>query len=157
MTYCVTGLDHRDFASLFALDEKALEARGCRSVIADADRGYPCRVSLREVPKGERLLLLNHTSHAVNGPYRATHAIFVSEKARTCEPYIDDTPPVFQGRALSLRGFDDDGMMVDAVLCEPGEADAGIRALFSETAVAFIHAHNAVRGCFSARIDRHGG
>ena len=39
-------------------------------------------------------------------------------------------PPVFEKRVLSLRGFDEDGMMADAVLTQPGEADAGIRKLF---------------------------
>ena len=37
---------------------------------------------------------------------------------------------MFDTRVLSLRGFDEDGMMADAVLAQPGEADAGIRKLF---------------------------
>jgi hypothetical protein len=55
---------------------------------------------------------------------------------------------------LSLRGFDLDGMMVDAVLTQPGEADEGIRKLFENPKIETIHAHNAVRGCFSAKIER---
>jgi hypothetical protein len=62
---------------------------------------------------------------------------------------------VFESRVLSLRGFDRDGMMAEALLTQPGEADAGIRRLFDNPAVATVHAHNAVRGCFSARIERH--
>ena len=61
---------------------------------------------------------------------------------------------MFETRILSLRGFDRDGMMVDAMLTQPGEADAGIRKLFANPSVATIHAHNATRGCFSARIER---
>ena len=63
-------------------------------------------------------------------------------------------PPVFATRVLSLRGFDNRGMMSEAVLTQAGEADAGIRALFSNPAVATIHAHNATRGCFAAKIER---
>ena len=63
-------------------------------------------------------------------------------------------PPVFAGRTLSLRGFDAEGMMRDARLAIPGEADAAIRELLGRPEIAVIHAHNAVRGCFSARIER---
>jgi hypothetical protein len=45
-------------------------------------------------------------------------------------------------------------MMVDAILTQPGEADAGIRKLFENSDVETIHAHNASRGCFSAKIER---
>jgi hypothetical protein len=61
---------------------------------------------------------------------------------------------VFATRTLSLRGFDEQGMMVDAVLADPGEADAAIRTLFANPRVATIDAHNATRGCFAARIER---
>ena len=63
-------------------------------------------------------------------------------------------PPVFATRVLSLRGFGEDGMMIDAMLAQRGEADAAIRRLFDDPAIAIIHAHNATRGCFSARIER---
>ena len=63
-------------------------------------------------------------------------------------------PPVFGPRVLSLRGFDKDGMMADAVLSQPGDADAGIRQLFARPEIATIHAHNATRGCFAAKIER---
>jgi hypothetical protein len=61
---------------------------------------------------------------------------------------------VFEPRVLSLRGFDKDGMMADAILTQPGEADAGIRRLFANPAIETIHAHNATRGCFAAKIER---
>ena len=59
--------------------------------------------------------------------------------------------PCSKRRILSLRGFDADGMMADAMLAQPGEADAGIRKLFENPAIATIHAHNAARGCFAAQ------
>jgi len=68
--------------------------------------------------------------------------------------YVDQIPPVFEKRILSLRAFDDTGMMVDAALAQPGEADGVIRRLFDNQAVDHIDAHNATRGCFSARIER---
>ena len=57
-------------------------------------------------------------------------------------------------RVLSLRSFDKEGMMAEAILTQPGEADAGIRKLFENPEAVTIHAHNATRGCFSAKIER---
>lgn len=68
--------------------------------------------------------------------------------------YVDQTPPVFEGRPLGLGGFDAEGMLQDARLALPGEADAAIRALFANPAIAYIHAHNAAHGCFSAKVER---
>jgi hypothetical protein len=111
-------------------------------------------VSLVDRLIGEQVLLLNHISHDVANPYRATHAIFVADTEQA--EFVDKVPPVFKNRMLSLRGFDNEGMMVDAVLTQPGEAEAGIRKLFENPEIATIHAHNATRGCFSAKIERNG-
>jgi hypothetical protein len=115
---------------------------------------FPCRISLTDRDVGERVLLLNHVSHDVANPYRASHAIFVTEGEERVADHVDQVPPVFETRVLSLRGFGGDGMMVDAMLAQPGEADAVIRRLFDDPSIATIHAHNAIRGCFAARIER---
>ena len=152
MTYRITGLDPAPFKPLFALSDETLAERGIvRMTVTDPT--FPCRVSLVDLPIGDQVLLLNHVSHDVANPYRASHAIFVSDG----EPveYIDQVPPVFETRVLSLRGFDNEGMMADAALAQPGEADAAIRKLLDNPEIATIHAHNATRGCFSAKIERH--
>jgi hypothetical protein len=111
-------------------------------------------VSLTDRDIGERVLLVNHLSHDVANPYRASHAIFVTEGADAPGEYVDEVPPVFGPRVMSLRGFDKEGMMVEAILTQPGEADAGIHKLFENPEIETIHAHNAARGCFSAKIER---
>ena len=63
-------------------------------------------------------------------------------------------PPVFEGRPLGLRGFDAEGMLKEARLAMPGEADARIRELFANPDIATIHVHNAAHGCFSALVER---
>ena len=153
MSYVVRGLDPEPFRPLFGLSDSELAERG---VVRMAVTGptFPCRVSLSDRQIGERVLLLNHVSHDVANPYRASHAIFVAEAADNAAEYVDEVPPVFEKRTLSLRGFDKDGMMADAILTGPGEADAGIRKLFEDPAIETIHAHNATRGCFSAKIER---
>lgn len=153
MTYRVTGLDPEPFKPLFGLSDEELAGRGIVRMTVDSPT-FPCRVSLTDRAVGEKVLLLNHVSHDVANPYRASHAIFVTEGEDEAAEYIDQVPPVFEKRALSLRGFDADGMMADAILTQAGEADAGIRKLFANPDIVTIHAHNATRGCFSAKIER---
>ena len=152
MTYRITGLDPSPFKPLFGLSDEELAGRGIVRMIVTEKPSFPCRISLADREIGEQVLLLNHVSHDVANPYRATHAIFVADADRA--EFVDEVPPVFENRVLSLRGFDKDGMMADAILTQPGEADAGIRKLFDNPEIETIHAHNATRGCFSAKIER---
>jgi hypothetical protein len=152
-TYRVRGLDPAPFKPLFGLPDEELESRGIVRMTVSSPT-FPCRVSLTDRALGETVLLLNHVSHDVANPYRAAHAIFVTEGEEEAAEYVDEVPPVFEKRILSLRGFDADGMMADAILTQPGEADAGIRRLFANPAIETIHAHKATRGCFSAKIER---
>jgi hypothetical protein len=154
MTYRITGLSPEPFAKLIGASDHMLSAAGAVRVTATADKGWPCRISLEDARAGEALILLNHTSHDVATPYRSTYAIYVREGAARAATYIDQTPPVFEGRPLGLRAFDSSGMLRDAALALPGQADAKIRALFDSPQVAYIHAHNAAHGCFAARIER---
>ena len=153
MTYRISGLDPAPYKPLYWLSDEELEARGIVRMTVDGP-GFPCRVSLTDRDVGETVLLLNHVSHDVANPYRASHAIFVTEGADVPAQYVDQIPPAFETRILSLRAFGKDGMMADAILTQPGEAEAGIRKLFANPAIDTIHAHNATRGCFSAKIER---
>ncbi len=151
MTYRITGLDPEPYRALFGLSDEELERRGMRRMTVTSPT-FPCRVSLVDRPIGEQVILLNHLSHDVATPYRASPAIFVADADQA--EFVDEVPPVFVRRVLSLRGFDKDGMMADALITQPGEADAGIRKLFDNPEIVAIHAHNAARGCFSAKIER---
>jgi len=154
MTYRIEGL-HRDaYASLLALTDGDLVDRGARRVVADSRPGFPCRVTLEDAEPGESLILFNHVSHDVPTPFRSAYAVYVRECAGKPACYVDSTPPVFDGRALGLRGFDSEGMLRGALLALPGEADSKIRALFERPEIAAIHAHNAAAGCFAAKIVR---
>ena len=154
MTYRIRGLDPEPFQPLFGLLDDELAERGIVRMTVTEKPSFPCRVTLLDRDIGEKMLLLNHVSHDVANPYRTSHAIFVTEGSAQAAEFIDEVPPVLDTRILSLRGFDDQGMMAEAVLTQPGEADDGIRRLFANPDVATIHAHNATRGCFAARIER---
>jgi hypothetical protein len=154
MTYRITGIDPAPYRHLYGLSDEELASRGIVRMAVNEKPSFPCRVSLTDRDLGESVLLLNHVSHDVANPYRASHAIFVTEGAEQAAEFVDRVPPVFEPRVLSLRGFDREGMMEEAILTQPGEADAGIRKLFENSAIETIHAHNAARGCFSAKIER---
>ncbi|HEY0629144.1 MAG TPA: DUF1203 domain-containing protein [Sphingomicrobium sp.] len=154
MTYKISGLEPSQFAHLIGLNDQELAANGATRMTADGRPSFPCRVQLNDAKAGETLLLVNHVSHDGNNPYRASHAIFVSESATEAAVYEDEIPPALARRILSLRAFDRKGMMVDAALAQPGEADSAIRRLLDNEQVDHIDAHNATRGCFAARVER---
>ncbi len=154
MTYKITGLEPFDFAHLFGLADAELAERGAVRMTADAKPGFPCRITLDDAEPGETLLLVNHCSHGGNNPFRATHAIFLNESAAEAAVYEDEVPLALDRRILSLRAFDRKGMMQDAALAQPGEADAVIRRLLGDDRIDHIDAHNAIRGCFAARVER---
>ncbi|MEE4154930.1 MAG: DUF1203 domain-containing protein [Erythrobacter sp.] len=152
--YVIEGLDPAPFQPLFGASEAALRERGAMRMAVTEHAGFPCRITLEEACVGASVILLNHVSREGSTPYRAAHAIFVCEQACAAARFENRLPPVMAARVLSLRGFDEAGMMVDAVLTQPGEAEAGLAHLFANDAVVEVDVHNAVRGCFSARACR---
>jgi hypothetical protein len=153
MTYVISGLRPDQFTPLFAMGDAELAAVNARRVTATSDRGFPCRVSLQDAKAGEELILLHHTSHDVETPYRSAYAIYVRPGVGAAT-YCDELPPVFEGRPLALRAFAADGMLQTARIAGPGEADGAIRDLFEDEGISYIDAHNAAYGCFAARIER---
>lgn len=154
MTYKISGLEPSIFRHLVGLSDEELAGHGAARVTANADRGYPCRISLDDAKTGETLILLHHVSHDVATPYRSAYAIYIRENADQAAIYEDETPPVFEGRPLGLRGFGADGNLKNALLALPGEADSKIRQLLADPAIVYIDAHNAAHGCFAARVER---
>ena len=155
MTYVIQGLPIHDFRPLFGLPDEELARRNVRRMIADSSPGYPCRVKLEDVPEGESLLLLNHEYQPAHTPYQGRHAIFVSESATTPARYVDQMPAVLTVRKMiSVRGFDASGWMEDADVVPGADVEGLILKLFENPRISYLHAHNAGRGCFAARIDR---
>lgn len=155
MTYRIRGLERGQFDRFFAMRENELARHRARRVTADAARGFPCRVSLRDAAVGDELLLVHHVSHDVATPYRSAFAIYVRKGADEPAEYVDSCPPAFDGRPLAFRCYDEGGNLRAAALVMPGEADATIRRLLAERETAYIDAHNAAHGCFAARIERY--
>lgn len=154
MSFVITGLDPAPFRHLFGQSEAALAAAGVVRMIADTRPGFPCRITLEDAEPGEALLLLNHEHLPVDTPYRSRHAIFVRDGAENAARFVDAVPEQLAVRLLSVRAFDQVGMMTDADVVEGRDLAPLIERMFADPSIAYLHAHNAKRGCFAARIDR---
>ncbi|MEQ1755053.1 MAG: DUF1203 domain-containing protein [Micropepsaceae bacterium] len=154
MSFRITGLDPTPFRELFGLAEGELAARGVKRYVADENPGFPDRVELRDVDPGENVLLLNYVHLPVDSPYRSSHAIYVREGAERSYDQVGEIPECLRARLISLRAFDNAGMMVDADVVEGRKLEELIGKLLAIPEVSFLHAHFARRGCYAARIDR---
>ena len=154
MSFRIQGLSPKHFSHLFGLSDDALREHQVVRYTVDSNPGFPDRVTLRDAQVGETVLLLNHLHLDVANPYRSSHAIFVLEGAQQAFNETNVVPEVLRPRTLSLRAYDAQGMMLDADLTDGREVEALIERFFANPDVAYIHAHNAKRGCFACRIDR---
>jgi hypothetical protein len=155
MTFSITGLPVEPFQPFFGLPDEELAKRSMVRMTADSPVGFPCRVLLEDARPGDTLLLLNHEYQPAQTPYQGRHAIFVNERATASRTFVDEAPAVLSVRkAISIRAFDAADMMIDADVVPGDEVEALILRLFKNPQAAYLHAHNAGRGCFAARIDR---
>jgi hypothetical protein len=154
MSFVIAGLDPAPFRRFYGAPEQALAAEQVVRVTADSRPGFPCRVTLEDAAPGETLLLLSYEHLPDASPYRARHAIFVREGAEAPARLEDEIPEQLALRLLSVRAFDRYAMMTNAEVIEGSTLRSLIEGMFADPDVAFLHVHNARRGCFAARVDR---
>jgi Protein of unknown function (DUF1203) len=150
----IVGLPLAQFEPLFSLDENELAQKGARRLIVDAKPGFPCRVSLQDAEIGERVILVPFVHHDVESPYRASGAIFVCETANEIELAPGEIPDVVTSRVMSVRAYNDKGMMVNAAVTPGRELESQIEKFFSDAQISYLHLHNAGAGCYSCRVER---
>ena len=153
-SFRLVGLPAEPFEQFFAMSPQELESAGARRMLAVAPNSAPCRVSLVDAEVGEELLLLPWEHQPAASPYRASGPIFVRRQARQAALASGVLPPYVTRRLMSVRAYDAADMMVDATVCEGAVAAEAIAQMFADDAVAYIHLHNAKRGCFSCRVER---
>ena len=154
MNFQVLALPETEFQALYGLSDAELARRGVRTTIASSSFGYPCRVSMRDADAGARMFLLNYEHQPANSPYRSTHAIYVQDGAVRSDVSVNSVPDVLRARLLSVRAFDADGMMIDADVVEGNDAASVFQRLLANDKAAYLHVHNAKRGCYAARVER---
>lgn len=148
------ALDRAGFAHLFAEGDEELKRRGIRRLAVDRSPGFPCRISLADAEIGETILALSFLHHDVASPYRASGPIFVREAAHTAFPKPDQIPIMLEHRVLSVRGYDEEGMMLSAMVVEGKYLRQAIGESFDDSKVRYLHVHHAAQGCFSCRVVR---
>ncbi len=153
MSFRITGLPAAEFADLFSLGDAALRARRAVRQVVDARLSFPCRISLTDAEIGERVILVNYEHQSADTPYRASHAIYVREGEATYDA-VDAVPDQLRRRMLSLRAFDEAGMIVGADLVDGRKLEDAIATLLADKRAAYLHAHFAKYGCYAARIER---
>ncbi len=154
MHFRIEGIDPAPFQHLFTMSNEELARHRAKRYVADSKPGYPCRISLEDAEPGETVILAPHTHQTASTAYQSAGPIFVRETAKARFEAVDVVPEQLAGRLLSLRAYDDGGMMIDADVVEGREIKANIDRFFQNEQTAYIHAHFARRGCFAARIDR---
>jgi hypothetical protein len=154
MDFRISGLPRAEFANLFALDSAALDHAGIVRVSADEPHSFPCRITLVDAEPGEPLLLLTYAHQAARTPYASSGPIFVRCGAEATRVAINEVPDQQRRRLLSVRAYDFAHSMVDAEVAPGTELESLIDRFFGDPGVAYLHVHNARRGCYACRVDR---
>lgn len=153
-SFQLIGLSPEPFAPLFALSEAELSRIDARRVFADSKPGFPCRVSLEDAEVGEELLLLPFEHQPAASPYRSSGPIFVRKAATQAIVKAGIIPDYVRTRLMSVRAYDAAHQMIDAAVCPGNETARVLDSMFSRGEAAYIHLHNANRGCFSCAVRR---
>jgi hypothetical protein len=154
MSFRITGLSPEPFRHLYGLSEAALAEHGARRIVVDQAPGYPDRIEVRDAELGQSVLLVNYTHQPADTPFRSSYAIYVREGADAAYEAVDEIPEAMRRRVISLRAFDEEGMLIDADMAEGNELKPLIARMFENPGAAYLHAHYAKPGCYAARIDR---
>ncbi|WP_130618563.1 DUF1203 domain-containing protein [Dyella amyloliquefaciens] len=153
MHFRITGLPAEPFNELFSLSDEALAARRALRVVADQPHGYPCRISLTDAEAGQSLILLHYEHQPANTPFRSSYAIYIREGEQQYDR-VDEVPDQLRRRLLSVRSFDERGMLCDADVVQGTALEPLIERLFADEQAAYLHIHMARPGCYAARVDR---
>jgi len=153
MSFRITGLPADSFRHLFELSDEELATHRALRCTVDKENSFPCRVSLTDAALGDEVLLVNYEHHPVDTPYRSSFAVYVREGEKTYDA-VDQVPDQLRRRILAARGYDGDGMLVNADLVDGRELEGKIEQLFAEPRIAYLQLHFAKPGCYAARVER---
>ncbi|MEM7297911.1 MAG: DUF1203 domain-containing protein [Bacteroidota bacterium] len=152
--FIISGIRQDEIQHLFSLDDQALKAQAISKITVDEKPGYPCRLSLEDADVGEEVLAFNYEHHKANSPYRSSGPVFVRFNVAEAVLKKNEIPQILTHRYLSLRTYDEQGMMIDAATIKGEGLENTIQEIFSNPKAAYIQVHNARPGCYNCQIDR---
>ena len=150
----IKALPYNQFAYLFSANADELTNIGALKMMVDEFPGFPCRVSLQDAPVGEEVILLPFKHNKTTSPYQAMGPIFIRQDAIATTLGINEIPIMLLHRLLSLRGYNNEGIMIDAIVIEGKMTSETLQELFSNNDIAYVHIHNAKSGCYNCMAER---
>jgi len=130
-----------------------LPITGWRTLI-DPDGGAPLRCCLRDSRAGERITLGSVSPPGPAGAYAETGPVYVHTD-RCAGPTSAGYPEEFRSRRQVFRAYGPDGTIVGGEVVEPGTGQEAVaERLLGDPAVAFLHSHNVIYGCYMFAIRR---
>lgn len=111
-------------------------------------------MSLVDAEVGEDLLLLAFEHQPASSPYKSSGPIFVRQRASQTLVEPGAIPDYVRRRLISVRAYDSKHFMTDALVCAGSDVANAIQKMFGHDEVAYLHLHNANRGCFSCAVNR---
>ena len=154
MSFRIRGLAPEPFASLFALDDEVLAARGIQRFTVDQPHAAPCRISLTDAEPGEELLLLAYAHQPATSPFQASGPIFVRSGVERPFDAVDLIPDAIARRTISVRAYDADAMMIEGELVQGADLPPLLEQWLARPEVDVVHLHYARRGCYAALAER---
>jgi Protein of unknown function (DUF1203) len=153
VSFRIIGLSPEPFLPLFSQSDAELAARNAVRVIADSKPGFPCRISLTDAEPGQEVILTHFEHHPVASPFRASHAIYVRRGEQQFDA-VDRIPEQLQQRLLSVRAFDERGMLINADVVAGTKLAPTVEQFLADARASYLHVHYARQGCYAARVER---
>jgi late competence protein required for DNA uptake (superfamily II DNA/RNA helicase) len=150
----IKALPYSQFAHLFSADKEELQKVGAIKMVVDEQPDFPCRVSLQDAAIGEEVILLPYQHHKTNSPYQATGPIFVRKNALEVTLAVNEIPIMLLHRLLSIRCYNNKGIMINANVVEGKVISETLHTLFANNDIAYVHVHNAKPGCYNCVAER---
>ena len=150
----IEGLDFNLFSKYFSMSDTDLEAAGAYLFVADKKSCYPCRVSLQDAEIGDTVLAIHYEHHPAQGPYRSGGPIFIRKDAKTAKLGPNEIPKMLRPRLLSIRGYSSKALMLEGDTVAGEEIESVLENQFRNSAVDYIHIHNAGAGCFNCEVKK---
>lgn len=123
------------------------DARHCGPVT-----GLSLRNSLTDAQAGDEVILTHYEHHAVDSPFRSSHAIYVCEGERQYDQ-VGRVPAMLRSRLIWLRALDVQGMLPDPGVVDGRKLEWLVERLLGNPRATYLHAHFAKPGCHAAFIE----
>ncbi len=141
-----------------ALQAGGPDANGQPPEVAVSDgQGNPCRHCLREIPAGEKMLILAYRPFPMAQPYAELGPIFLCAKPCERHPDSSDVPEVFKGNGtILIRGYRSNDRILYGTgqVVKKGVVVDAVTGLFKNPDVAYVHMRSASNNCYQCRVER---